>query len=176
MLERVPVTPFHGGIGLACKGPLGARFSFTVFVATQIVIDLESAYFLLTEQHPVHRFLHTFLGASLACLFVALVLRSPCEAVLRALPADFLPQWLDRDGNRKISTATALLSAFAGMLAHVVPDAVMHADVRPLAPFSDVNPFLNAISLVSLHLGLVGLGLFGLVWLSVAAWLSDRRR
>jgi membrane-bound metal-dependent hydrolase YbcI (DUF457 family) len=62
------------------------------------------------------------------------------------------------------------------VVAHVVPDAVMHADVRPLAPFSDVNPFLNAISLVSLHLGLVGLGLFGLVWLSVAAWLSDRRR
>lgn len=88
----MPVTPFHGGIGLACKGPLGARFSFTVFVATQIVIDLESGYFLFTGQYPVHRFLHTFLG-----------------------------------------------------------------------------------SLVSLHLGLIALGLLGLVWLYVAAWLRGRR-
>ena len=26
----MPVTPFHGGIGLACKGLLGRRFSFTM--------------------------------------------------------------------------------------------------------------------------------------------------
>jgi len=40
----MPITPFHGGIGLAFKGPLDQRFSFSLFVLTQISIDLESAY------------------------------------------------------------------------------------------------------------------------------------
>ena len=170
----MPVTPFHGGIGLACKGPLGARFSFTIFAATQVVIDLESAYFLFTQQYPVHRFLHTFLGASLACLLVALTLRGPCEMLLRSVPDDAWPGWIDRDPS--ISRVTALQSAFVGMLGHVVPDAVMHADARPLAPFSDANPLLNAVSLSALHLALVGLGGLGLVWLLAAAWFRGLRR
>jgi hypothetical protein len=170
----VPITPFHGGVGLLCKAPLGERFSFTVFVATQMVIDLESGYFLFTQQHPVHRFLHTFLGASFACLFVAVVLRRPCEAVLRWLADEMLPQWLDR--KPEIPRTTALFSAFIGMLGHVVPDAIMHADARPFAPFAEDNPFLDAVPLGALHLGLVVCGFLGIVWMRVHSWLRSQPR
>lgn len=170
----MPITPFHGGVGLLCKAPLGNRFSFTVFVATQVVIDLESAYFLFTRQYPVHRFLHTFLGACLACLFVAVVLRRPCEALLRWLANDVLPKWLDRDPH--IPRSTALLSALIGMLGHVIPDAIMHADAQPFTPFAAGNPLLDAIPLGVLHLGLIVSGALGIVWLRVHSWLRSRPR
>jgi hypothetical protein len=158
----MPITPFHGGIGLACKGPLGRRFSFTVFTATQVAIDLESAYFLVTGQYPVHRFFHTLAGASLVCLGVATLGRPLCEAILRGcvrVLGDQRPRWWEP--HTEISRSTALLSAFVGMLGHVVPDAIMHADARPLAPFSDENPLLDRIALGHLHLGLIVLGAAG---------------
>jgi membrane-bound metal-dependent hydrolase YbcI (DUF457 family) len=164
----MPITPFHGGLGLLCKPALGRRFSFTIFVATQVVIDLESGYFLLTRQYPVHRFLHTFVGASLACLFVAVVLRRPCQALLRAVPDDVWPRWLER--SVEISGPTALRSAFVGMLGHVVPDAIMHADARPFAPFSDGNPFLRLMDVGDLHLAFVAIGALGVGWLRLLAW------
>jgi hypothetical protein len=166
----VPITPFHGGIGLACKGPLARRFSFAIFTATQVAIDLESAFFLFSGQYPVHRFFHTFIGASLVCLAVALLARRPCEALLRAVAralGDGRPAWLDLKPT--IARSTALWSALAGMLGHVIPDAIMHADARPFAPFSDGNPLLGLTSLAKLHLGLVVLGAVGFGWMLATA-------
>jgi hypothetical protein len=68
-------TPFHGGIGIALKGPLGRRFSFSIFAATQVATDLESGYFLASGGWPAHRFLHTFMGATIAGVAVALFSR-----------------------------------------------------------------------------------------------------
>ena len=56
----MPVTPFHFGIGLLGKGVLPARISLSAFVVSQIVIDLETAYFLfVVREWPVHRWAHT---------------------------------------------------------------------------------------------------------------------
>ena len=167
----MPVTPFHGGIGLLCKPPLGRHFSFTLFFATQIAIDLESAYYLVRGEYPVHRFFHTFVGAGLVCVVVALILRRPCEALVRALPREW-PAWVERTPG--ISVGTALLTALVGVVAHVVPDSIMHADARPLSPFSDRNPFLGVVSLGELHLGLICFGTIGILWLRVLP--SVRRR
>jgi membrane-bound metal-dependent hydrolase YbcI (DUF457 family) len=62
------------------------------------------------------------------------------------------------------------------MLGHVIPDAIMHSDVRPLAPFSDENPFLGAVSLGSLHLALVVMGVLAIAWLRLIPWLKFKRR
>ena len=51
----MPFTPFHGGAGLLLKAPFGQRLSFTLFAATQVVIDLETAWFLARREYPVHR-------------------------------------------------------------------------------------------------------------------------
>lgn len=158
----MPITPFHGGIGLACKGPLGRRFSFTIFALTQVVIDLESAYYLWSGQHPVHRFLHTFFGASLVGVFVATIARPWCESLLRVggrMLGHERPAWLDLQPH--ISLRTAAWSAVVGVLGHVIPDSIMHADARPFAPFADANPLLDLVPLEALHGGLVMLGVLG---------------
>lgn len=162
----MPITPFHGGVGLICKGPLAERFSFTIFVATQIAIDFESGYFLVTRQYPVHRFFHTFVGATVVCLAVAVVLRRPLERALRfAHAAGVASRWIRT--SHAIPLRVALPSALVGVLGHVVPDAIMHADSRPFAPFTDANPFLGALSLGTLHLSLVLAGGLGLGWIAL---------
>jgi membrane-bound metal-dependent hydrolase YbcI (DUF457 family) len=140
----VPVTPFHFGVGLAAKGASPPRVSLLIFCATQIAIDCESGYHLWRGDYPIHRTLHTFLGATALCVAVALVLK-------RALPS------------ARISTRTALLSAALGVLGHVIPDAIMHDDVRPFAPLTDENPFFGLVSLSALHLALVVAGVLGAV-------------
>ena len=62
----MPFTPFHFGPGLLLKAAAPARFSLTSYAAAQIVIDVESGYYLLTQQAPVHRILHTFLAGGAA--------------------------------------------------------------------------------------------------------------
>lgn len=46
----MPITPFHFGPGLLGKGLLPAKLSVTAFVAAQIVIDCESAYYLFVAR------------------------------------------------------------------------------------------------------------------------------
>lgn len=145
----MPITPFHFGLGLAVKSVALRHFSLVLFIAIQVVIDLESLYNLIRERYPVHRFLHTFVGATLL-------------AILAALPA--FSKWaskLGATGLRRFSLllATTLFATWS----HVVLDGVMHRDIRPFWPFTDRNPLLGAIDLGVLHLGLVALGLFGLI-------------
>ncbi len=136
---------------MVAKGAAPARVSFLTFCATQIAIDCESGYHLLRGDHPVHRGLHTFLGASAICVAVAL-------AVRHLLPS------------MRISVRTALLSAAVGVVGHVIPDAIMHEDVRPFAPLSDWNPWLGIIDDPLLHRVLVLMGILGLgLWLGRAA-------
>lgn len=61
----------------------------------------------------------------------------------------------------------ALLSAWIGTGSHLLFDAIMHADMRPLAPLSAYNPLLGAVSLSTLHLGLVAAGAVGLLGLAL---------
>jgi hypothetical protein len=106
----MPFTPFHGGIGIALKGSLGGRFSFSIFAATQIAIDLESGYFLASGGWPLHRFLHTFIGATNAGLAVALFLRPLCAwavSLCRTIVGTRAPAWLDL--NDRITVGSVLL-------------------------------------------------------------------
>ena len=70
----MPVTPFHFGPGLLLKAVAPAVFSLTCFVATQVLIDVETAYNLLSGRYPLHRFFHSIPGSVLAGLGVAFVL------------------------------------------------------------------------------------------------------
>lgn len=167
----MPFTPFHLGVGLICKAPRPKRFSLTIFTTTQVAIDLESGFNLVFGRDPVHRFCHTFLGATLVCLVVALILRRPLETLSRLLRPMLPPLWPMAP---EITVRVALVSAAVGMVGHVIPDAIMHSDSRPFTPFSDTNPFLGVLSLEILHIGLMALGIAGLSWLRIVAWRAAR--
>jgi hypothetical protein len=41
----------------------------------------------------------------------------------------------------------------------------MYDDVHPLAPWSELNPMLGVINLLTLHFGLIAIGTVGAFWL-----------
>ena len=45
----MPFTPLHLGVGLLGKGLLPRRVSLTAFAASQVVIDVEVAYYLFVR-------------------------------------------------------------------------------------------------------------------------------
>ncbi|MGD9905250.1 MAG: hypothetical protein AB7U83_17420 [Vicinamibacterales bacterium] len=153
----MPVTPFHGGLGLLAKGIGPGRFSFVLFACTQVAIDMESGYYLLREEWPVHRLLHTLPGALVVSMAVALLMRRPVERVLSWLVAGRPDLAIDP----QVTHGATLTTGVLGAVCHVVPDGIMHSDVRPFAPFTDANPWSDLIALGPLHVALVVCGVVG---------------
>lgn len=150
----MPVTPFHFGLGAALHGAAPRQLSFLAFCAANVLIDVESVWNLLHGHAQVHAFFHTYLGATLAGLATAgLCLMWRRWRLSAPLPA----------AHRRSLTLGALLGAWS----HVLLDSVMHADIRPLAPFSESNALFRVIDLPELHLILLGLGVLG----GMAVWL-----
>src|SRR3954467_4559030 len=69
----MPLTPFHFGPGGALHVLAPKRISFLAFCACNVFIDVETLYFLLTNQYPLHRFFHTYVGATLMGGFTVLL-------------------------------------------------------------------------------------------------------
>lgn len=140
----LPFTPLHFGYGALIHAAAPRRISFLAFCAVNVAIDLEPLYYMTTGQYPLHRFFHTLPGAGLAAATVLAahaVLRLP--AIAARLP-DVLA-W------KSIAPRNALLGVLVGAVTHVVLDAVMHADLRPLSPVSDANPFLGLVAIDQLN-------------------------
>ena len=70
----MPVTPFHFGPGLLLKACAPRQISLTSFVATQVVIDIESGYHLFRGDWPVHRWAHSLVISGLLGLSTGLLI------------------------------------------------------------------------------------------------------
>lgn len=160
----MPFTPFHMGPGLAVKAVGGRHFSLMVFGFSQVAIDVEPLVRILRGDAVLHGFTHTYLGATVVALAAILIGRPICQVVLKdwtpAPPSPFLNWVLEP---RRISWPTAICSAFIGTYSHVALDSLLHADMRPLAPFSETNALLHAVSLGAVHVGCVLSGLLGVL-------------
>lgn len=140
----MPFTPFHFGPGAAIHAMAPKHVSFLAFCAANILIDVEPLYFMLTHQYPVHRFFHTYIGASLiAIATIVLFVAARWFATHLRLPNPF--RW------QKLGLLPVAIGATAGSYSHVVLDSLMHRDITPFAPFSNANPLLQAVSLSTLH-------------------------
>ena len=147
----MPITPFHFGPGAALHSAAPRYVSFLSFCAANVLIDVEPLYYMLTGQFRLHRFFHTYIGATLVAIATVLLFVGARRVPL--LPNIF--QW------RQLNTRAIALGAFLGTYSHIVFDSVMHADIRPLAPFSDANALLGLVSLRALHLFCVIAGALG---------------
>ena len=99
-----------------------------------------------------------------------MLFRSPtCQFLLNSWTPDphvpFL-NWLR--GQEAISWPAAVTGAFVGTYSHVFLDSIMHADMQPFAPLSDVNGLLRIISVGALHNLCVLSGVLGALVLFVA--------
>ncbi|HMG04027.1 MAG TPA: hypothetical protein VK581_01115 [Chthoniobacterales bacterium] len=158
----MPVTPYHFGPGAAVKALVPRHFSFTIFCFAQVVTDCETAYHMVRGEYPVHRDLHTYLGATFVAIFCIFVGRPLCRVALRLWTrwptAPFKRYFPTTD---RISWTAASTGAFIGTYSHVFLDSIMHRDVHPMSPFSSQNPFYLVISLFTLHALCLVVGVFG---------------
>lgn len=155
----MPVTPYHFGIGAAVKAVAPNGFSLVAFVLAQLIIDLEPLYYLLTNAPPWHRFMHTFAGATVVVVLTILFAR----LFRRVLGAIW--QWGSEQPFEMPNTTrlAVFLGAVTGAYSHIWVDSIMHDDVYPLAPFSQLSPIHGLTPVLELEqyclsLGAVGLG------------------
>ncbi len=109
---------------------------------------------------------------ALVCVAVALVLRRPLERVRAPLLVGTAPVVA---AIFSAPVRVALVSAAVGMLGHVIPDAIMHSDCQPFAPFLSANPFLGLVDFEMLHLGLLAIGIVSVVWIRVVSRVPPPR-
>ena len=149
----MPITPLHVGPGLLIKLVGGRHLSLTMFVLTQITMDLEVLMRLMLGAFPLHGFTNTILGAT-AVLAVTIVLGKPvCEWALHWWNRKLSPaqsRWLRV--SEGISWTAACLGGISGGFSHFVLDAMMHADAKPWMSFYEANPFLGLFSIDQLNL------------------------
>jgi LexA-binding, inner membrane-associated putative hydrolase len=158
----MPITPFHMGPGLLVKAVGGRHVSLMVFGVSQVVMDIEPLVRMIRDDVVLHGFTHTYLGAALVGLVSMVVGRPVGQSVLDRWvpdPRSAFESWLR--GPKRISWPAAGVGAFVGAYSHVVLDSMMHADLRPLAPFSETNALLSIISAGALHVGCVLGGVLG---------------
>ncbi|WP_136419090.1 metal-dependent hydrolase [Herbaspirillum sp. ST 5-3] len=152
----MPFTPFHFGPGAALHSAAPKRISFLAFCSANVLIDVEPLYYLLSDQYPVHRFFHTYIGATLVGIgaFVLFAVARAAAARIR-LPNPF--RW------QQLRLQAVAVGAGLGVYSHVFLDSFMHPDIKPLAPFSDANPLWKAIPVDVLYWFCVTAGAIGLV-------------
>lgn len=153
----MPFTPFHFGPGALIAAASRSRVSFLAFTATNVLIDVESLYNMVTDQPRIHAFFHTYAGSTLAAAAIVLAF-IPCRAIARRFPAWPVLGW------RRPSVVAVLCGSLLGAWSHVLLDSVMHGDITPLAPFSNSNGLYRAISLKTMHLFCIGAGIAGIIW------------
>ena len=167
----MPFTPFHFGPAAAIKAALGERFSFSVFVFSQVLIDVEPGVRMLAGADELHPHLHTYVGATAVALLSVWPGTRICEWALQVWNRDLSPaqaRWLGV--HPAIPPLAAWSGALIGAYSHIVLDSVMHADLRPLAPFAAHNRLLHLLSIGDLHLLCFALGALGIVVLLLLRW------
>ena len=165
----MPFTPFHMGPGIMVKGILQGGFSLMVFGWSQMVMDIQPLFVLITGEGHLHGFSHTFVGATLLAVFSALSGKYLSESGLKILGISKEPDLIT------IKWPVVCLSAFVGTYSHLVLDAVMHSDLRPYYPLSQKNELLGIISATQLHLFCVTTGLLGVLIYCFSGYIQKKR-
>ncbi|MCX7934214.1 MAG: hypothetical protein N3A66_03030 [Planctomycetota bacterium] len=167
----MPFTPFHLGPAICAKAALARHFSLIAFALAQVAMDLEVAWYLGKWDPPVHRFWHTYVGATAAAAIAT---------ILSKISLSVLSRWRERwlllnpaaDGAAAtVSWLAAANGAFLGAYSHVLLDALYHSDLEPWQPWSRHNQLHGWCQPATVVIACVLFGFLGL-----ALWLIRCRR
>lgn len=165
----MPITPFHFGPALAAKAAAPKHVSFLAFAATQVVIDSEVLVYLWYGMWPIHRFFHTYLGATVIAVLTVIIGRPLLGGAIRVWNRAMGS--LQRSGLRiepRIPVRPALVGALLGSWSHVLLDSMLYTDMEPFAPFSSSNALLGLLAGFKVYLLCVVLGVLGGIVLLIA--------
>ena len=164
----MPITPLHFGPAALAKAVTPKYFSYTVFGFTQLAMDLEPLYYLIQGVWPIHRFFHTYLGATLVAVFAVVVGKPLSGLVIRLWNRRLRPSQRDWLGIApRIPLIAAVVGALFGAYSHVFLDSIMHSDLHPFAPGWNGNGLLDLISIDHLYLLCAGSGVLGGIMLLI---------
>jgi hypothetical protein len=153
---------------LLVKAAAPRQFSMAAYSLAQVVIDIESGYYMLQHATPVHRQAHTFALGGLIGLACGLIVSKVGTWLAR--PRDVVPEALAAEYRLPI----AVVSGIFGGIFHSVLDGIMHADIRPFRPFTQANPLYGLVSVEILYLFCIITGVLGAALL--LAWQRRPRR
>jgi hypothetical protein len=153
---------------LLVKAAAPRQFSMAAYSLSQIVIDIESGYYMLQHATPVHRQAHTFALGGLIGLACGLIVSKVGTWLAR--PRDVVPEALAAEYRLPV----AVVSGIFGGIFHSLLDGIMHADIRPFRPFSQANPLYGLVNVQILYLFCIVTGLVGAALL--LAWQRRPRR
>jgi hypothetical protein len=172
----MPFTPLHMGPGLAFKAVGGRHFSLMMFGFSQVMMDLEPLIRMIRGDSVLHGVTHTYLGATAIGLASVLIGKPFCQWLLdRVRPDASLGMLTWMRGSGRSTSTSAIVGAFFGTYSHVALDSVMHADMQPLAPFSNDNALLRIVAVDAVHASCIAAGVIGVTALT-AAYLAARRQ
>lgn len=159
----MPLTPFHLGPAVLLGALARRRLDLPAICLGSIVIDVRAALVLFGPlESPIHGPLTTLLGGAFVAVAVAIAVLAGYELVGSSLERHSLDvRW---------SRSNIAAGALVGTWSHVVLDAMLYTDARPLAPLTG-NPLLGLLSPATVYAGCVLAGVvgIGLYWLQ-----SDR--
>ena len=108
-----------------------------------IIVDLEPLTFLILDLPVLHLFFHTFLGATIMAILVAVgfyLLRGAFEKLMVIF---LIPQ--------TASPVKITVAAFIGAYSHIILDGFLYPEMQPFWPILG-NPFLGLVSSSSVYL------------------------
>lgn len=155
----MPLTPLHLGLGALFKGAYPARVSLLTFAASQALIDVEPAFYLLRGERPVHRFFHSIAGSLLVSAVAALGAFAARRVGERVPALNFRALSVD------LSTRAIWVGAAVGGLSHVLLDWLLHSDIRLLYPSSAGMSAGGFVGVREMYLGCIVAGVIGLALL-----------
>lgn len=140
----MPFTPFHFGPHAAAALPLQRYIDVPVFIAANIVVDIEPMLVMLLDlKYPLHGYCHTLLiGGLIGLLFgcAAYPFRSAIGKGMSRLRLPYFP-----------TLAKMAVSGMLGAWLHVLFDALIYSEIEPFYPLSSVNPFHGLVSDTALY-------------------------
>jgi membrane-bound metal-dependent hydrolase YbcI (DUF457 family) len=135
----MPFTPFHLGPALLIGLILFNYLDFPTFLIANIIIDIEPLTVLLMGlDSPLHGFFHSFIGGTIASIFLTLIVLRVRKFVSPLMEFFYREQnW----SQRKILSAS-----ISGVYLHIFLDSFLYTDIRPFYPFRS-NPLLSGWSM-----------------------------
>jgi len=134
----MPFTPFHFGPSACASLPVNRYIDFPVFLLANVAIDIEPLLVMTFHlSYPLHGFAHTLVGGAvvgLLCGLLGYFARGSLAGLMKLLRLPYTP-----------TLGKYLAAGVLGSWFHVLLDAPLYGDIRPLYPLSSENPLLWSI-------------------------------